>query len=101
MAKRQKKQKQQKQEKRKVTRVLWAVLFLYVGYIFVQQQIRLHDLRVEEKEVSAEIEQAQQENKELTHIMDIMDTNEYIEKVARQKLGFVKPDEQVFIDTSK
>ncbi|MBE7042593.1 MAG: septum formation initiator family protein [Ruminococcaceae bacterium] len=96
-----KRQKKQKQEKSKMTRALWAVVFLYVGYIFVQQQIRLHDLRVEEKEVSAEIEQAQQENKELTHVMDIMDTDEYIEKVARQKLGFVKPDEQVFIDTSK
>lgn len=90
-----------KQKKSKVSKVLWAVVFLYVGYIFVQQQMRLHDLRVEEKQVSAEIEQAQAEHQDLTHIMDIMGTNEYIEKVARQKLGFVKPDEQVFVDTSR
>lgn len=94
-------QKASKPRKSKLSKVLWAVAILYVGYIFVQQQIRLHDLRVEEKEVAAEIEQAQQENEELTHVMDIMDTDEYIEKVARQKLGFVKPDEQVFVDTSR
>ncbi len=88
-------------KKRKASKILWAVVFLYVGYIFVQQQIRLHDLRVEEKQVSADIEQAQLENQDLTHTMEIMGTNEYIEKVARQKLGFVKPDEQVFIDTSR
>lgn len=87
--------------KRKLPKVLWAVAILYVGYILVQQQIRLHDLRVEEKEVAAEIEQAQVENEELVHVKDIMDTDEYIEKVARQKLGFVKPDEQVFVDTSR
>lgn len=96
-----KQQKEPKQKKSKLSKVLWAVAILYVGYVFVQQQIWLHDLRVEEKEVNAEIEQAQEENKELTHVMDIMDTNEYIEKVARQKLGFVKPDEQVFVDTSR
>lgn len=94
-------QKASKPGKSKLSKVLWAVAILYVGYIFVQQQIRLHDLHVEEKEVAAEIEQAQQENEELTHVMDIMDTDEYIEKVARQKLGFVKPDEQVFVDTSR
>ncbi len=94
-------QNEPKQGKRKLSRVLWTIAILYVGYVLVQQQIRLHDLRVEEKEVTAEIEQAQAENKELTHVMDIMDTDEYIEKVARQKLGFVKPDEQVFVDTSR
>ncbi len=96
-----KRKKEPKQGKSKLSGVLWAVAILYVGYVFVQQQIRLHDLRVEEKEVTAEIEQAQLENEELTHVMDIMDTDEYIEKVARQKLGFVKPDEQVFVDTSR
>lgn len=101
MLKRKPKQSRSKQGKGKLSKVLWAVMFLYVGYIFIQQQIRLHDLRMEGKEVTAEIEQKQQENEELTHIMDIMGTDEYIEKVARQKLGFVKPDEQVFIDTSK
>lgn len=101
MLKRKPKQRQSKQGKGKFSKVLWAAMFLYVGYIFIQQQIRLHDLRMEGKEVTAEIEQKQQENEELTHIMDIMETDEYIEKVARQKLGFVKPDEQVFIDTSK
>ncbi len=94
-------QKESKQGKRKLSKILWAVAILYVGYVFVQQQIRLHDLRVEEKEVAAEIEQAQTENEKLIHVMDIMDTDEYIEKVARQKLGFVKPDEQVFVDTSR
>ncbi len=96
-----KKQKEPKGKKGTLSKVLWAAVFLYVGYIFVQQQIRLHDLSVEEKQVSAEIEQAQQEQEELNHVMDIMDTDEYIEKVARQKLGFVKPDEQVFVDTSR
>ena len=37
----------------------------------------------------------------MAHTKDIMESDEYIEKIARQKLGFVKPDEQVFVDTSR
>lgn len=96
-----KKSQKPSRKKSKTAKIFWAVVFLYVGYIFVQQQVRLHDLRVEEKQVAAEIKQAQSENEDLAHTKDIMESDEYIEKIARQKLGFVKPDEQVFVDTSR
>ena len=33
--------------------------------------------------------------------MENLDDPEYLEKVAREKLGLIRPNERVFIDTNK
>ncbi|NLM51092.1 MAG: septum formation initiator family protein, partial [Clostridiaceae bacterium] len=37
---------------------------------------------------------------ELKHTLELYQSDEYNERLAREKLGLVKPGEQVFIDAS-
>jgi cell division protein FtsB len=41
------------------------------------------------------------ENKRLRRDLEIIGTDEYIERIAREKLGMVKRDELVFEDINK
>ena len=77
------------------------MVFAYAGYVLVQQQFQIHNLNAQANEITSQIEKAQEENDELNAVAESIGTDEYIERIARQKLGFVKPDEQVFVDTSK
>lgn len=38
---------------------------------------------------------------EVERLKEIVGTDEYIEKIAREKLGMVKEDEKLFVDVSK
>lgn len=50
------------------------------------------------KNIQAKVEEEIVINEELKRQKEILDTDEYIEKVAREKLGMVKPGEKIFID---
>ncbi len=48
-----------------------------------------------------EVAYEQQRIEEIKELKDNVNSDEYIEKVAREKLGYIKQDEKVFIDVSK
>jgi cell division protein FtsB len=82
--------------------ILIIVAFLiYFSYITVEQQ---NILKNKEDELSS-IQKIYNEEKKLQLKLDeqfqIVSTQEYIEKAARQKLGLVKEGERVFVDTNK
>ncbi len=52
------------------------------------------------KELEKEISIANQKNEELKSQTDYKNSNEYIEKVARDKLGMVKNNEIIFYDSN-
>lgn len=52
-------------------------------------------------ELNAQIEDEKQNQAEVDEMRDKADTEEYIEKVARDTLGMIKNDEIVFIDVSE
>ena len=52
------------------------------------------------KELQKEISIANQKNEELKSQTDYKNSNEYIEKVARDKLGMVKNNEVIFYDSN-
>ena len=45
-------------------------------------------------------EEQVEENERLQAIVDSEDKSEYLEKIAREKLGFIKPNEKVFYDVT-
>lgn len=78
-------------------------LVLLIGY-FV---ITFFSLRLSIKERSSVLEQKnveyqQQvaENERLKSVVESEDKSEYIEQVAREKLGYVMPGEKVFYDVT-
>lgn len=51
-------------------------------------------------EIKESIAYEQQRIEEIDAVMEKVGTDEYIEKIAREKLGMIKADEIVFVDIS-
>ncbi len=81
--------------------IMWVALIVWASYIMITQQIELKSQSSEIADFKAKIEAAEQENKRLTETLEMAGTDEYVERVARQNLGYTKSNEQVFIDSSK
>lgn len=82
-------------------RSLLCGLILYICILFVAQQFDLSRLSKEDKLLKQQIAEAERVHEELSKEKEAVDTPEYIERVAREKLGYMKPDEKVFIDAKK
>jgi len=81
----------------------WGLFILiafivYFLFIIVEQQKILYSKEEAMKNIRTRVEEETRENEELIRQKEILDTDEYIEKVAREKLGMVKPGEKIFID---
>ncbi|MEG0979428.1 MAG: septum formation initiator family protein [Oscillospiraceae bacterium] len=90
-------------KKRSRSFILTLSLIAIMSYFvitLVQLQLEIRD----KKEISAQVNQQYQsqqlENDELQQILDNGDASKYIERVARDVLGYVLPGERVYYDTS-
>jgi len=96
-----------KKKKKKVNikvflrRCLMCGLMLYICYLFIAQQFDLSRLAKEDESLNLQIAEAQREHQELSEQKEAAGTTEHIERVAREKLGYMRPEEKVFIDAKK
>ncbi len=94
-----------KQKKVSVKRliILAVVLAACIGVVckFIEQQITLSRYDSLANEYKQKIAEAQLENQKLEDEKNKADTDEYIQRAARDKLGLVKPNERVFVDISQ
>lgn len=93
-----------KQKKMRLTtltlRAGLVVLFAYLAATLISTQVQIVSRRQVLDEITQEVQVQQSTNKELQRTLDSGDENAYIERVAREKLGFALPDERVFVDMS-
>ncbi len=94
-----KEKSEKKRKKGKTFYVLFvtAVLCVYSCAVYFQYKQRL-ELYKRESELDKEIKLQEKIYKELTEQSEYSESDEYIEKIARQQLGLVKPNEILFID---
>ena len=90
-----------KDGKFKYSVLIWCVLAIWAVYIIISQQIDLTDKNRQISEISEKIDAAEKEHRELTETRDSLESDEYIEDVARKNHGYAKSNEQVFVDSSK
>ncbi len=76
--------------------LLCAVL-LYAGYALFSQWKETNRLKAEQQTLQEQIVNAELSIDKLKNLIEIADTDEYIESVAREKLGWVKPGETRFV----
>ncbi len=95
------KKKKQKSLKTFVKKVLVCFIILYISGLLICQQFDIARLNREIDGVSQQIDAAKREGEVLESERDASETDEYAERVAREKLGYMKPYEKVFIDSSK
>ncbi len=74
---------------------------LYAIYILIAQQKSLNTYAREGKEYSNQIEIEKQIAVELNTTLQSLNSTEYIEDIARDKLDMYLPNERVYIDITK
>lgn len=80
--------------------IIFAFL-IYFSYIIFSQQQSLNSYAESQKYYSKQISQAQQNKEELKETQANINSLEYIEKVAREKLDMYLPNEKVYIDVTQ
>ena len=96
------KKKTAKKEQRFSFILLIGLLFM-VGYFaisFVNIRININQREKQVAELKAELEQQLAENDRLQGVLDGEDQEEYIERIAREKLGYVLPGEKVYYNVT-
>ena len=83
---------------------LYFIIMVFIILTFSSYLVYKYDSLVKYnekiKELQKEISIANQKNEELKSQTDYKNSNEYIEKVARDKLGMVKNNEIIFYDSN-
>ncbi|GAB6086129.1 septum formation initiator family protein [Alkaliphilus crotonatoxidans] len=82
---------------------IMAALFLcgYVVYTLYEQQQEMNQLRVVEAENQKKIELMEEELNEMQADIDAANSDEHVEKIAREQLKMIGQDEVLFIDLGK
>ena len=88
-------------KKIKLSKILFIGVAIYFVSVFCVQQFRINEYKVKEEYYSNVITELNQEKAEYETLASQYNTAEYIEKVAREKLGLVKPYEKIFMDINK
>ena len=87
---------------KKIYKKIIIMLFLiYFVVTVISQQKTLNQYKSEASAYSKQLESAKDTNDELTATKSNIDSTEYIEEVAREKLDMYLPNERVYIDIGK
>ncbi len=81
----------------------WALILIAGGMIIngIIQQPQILKNKAEIEEYKEKLKYEDERVEEVERLTAILGTDEYIEKIAREKLGMVKEDEKLFVDVSK
>lgn len=89
-------------QKHRQGRILLLLLIIAIGLavalsIYQKQSKEICRLQLESDSLNEDLAKAQREGKKLAELKDMSGSKEYIEQVARDELGLVRPDEIIFI----
>lgn len=90
-----------KQKKFRVWTFILIATFCYFVYTVYHQQSLLEVGNSKLSELKANIHSEEVKKQQLEKQKSLIDTNEFVEKIARDKLGYVKDGEKIYIDTNK
>jgi len=90
-----------KRKKSNAGMILVIIFLAYFAYLAVGQQKTINFKEMQLKKVESKIDEEKKKNDELKKEKDLLDTDEYVEKTAREKLGMVKKGERVFVDVGQ
>ena len=92
--------KQRRKNKRFMLKICIFGLILYAVYTLISIQLQVSTLERNIDNLEVGISKVKLENAELERLISLGESDEYIEEVAREKLGFCYPDEKILVDRS-
>ena len=84
-----------------IWKALFVLLIIYLSFNLVSQQQLIEKKNSELVEVEAKIAAETRLSDELRQEIDMLTSDESLERIAREKLGMVKPGERVFVDLNR
>lgn len=94
------KEKKQHPKAGLLTKVVLLVLLAAIGWRLYDLREQVADARAEQEHYAAQVEERERENAALKADIEEGPTEEKLEDIARDELGYVKPGEYVFDPTN-
>ncbi len=82
-------------------KILLIGIIIYVAIIFIDQQKTLDSYKEAQKYNAKKLEEEKEYQDKLIAMQENINSTEYIEQIARDKLYMYLPNERVYIDRSK
>lgn len=80
--------------------IIAAAVLIYFIWILVSQQMGIYEREKKIAEIQSEIDKTNKESDELRNEIENANERETIEKIAREDLGLVYPDERTYVDSN-
>ena len=93
-------EKKAKKKKVSVPAVAVSLVTVFLLAKGVMQQPKITENKEKIEELNSQIAQQEQKIDNLEELKSKVNTDEYIEKVAREKLGLIKENEILFVDVA-
>lgn len=77
-----------------------AVFAVYAAFTLVSLQLQIAEKKEEQALLQAQIEEQELRNAEIRALLESENSDEYVARIAREKLGYASPGERVFVDIS-
>lgn len=87
--------------KKVVKRLVIVAILIYSVCVFISQQKMLNSYATEKKQYNNQIQNATDEQSDLNEKLNSINSTNYIEEMARNKLDMYLPNERVYIDITK
>ena len=84
-----------------IKRLLIIFLFIYLLVSLISQQFKFAALKEANAAVDIQLEEAYRERESLEKEFEAIDSEDFIRRTIRERLGYTKPNEKVFVDASK
>ena len=84
----------------KIMNLILVFVIIYAIFTFINQQSKINVYNRDISYYSSQIENLKDKHEELLATQENVNSPEYIEKVAREKLDMYLPNETVYIDSS-
>jgi len=85
-----------KKRRFKIRHLLIVILAVFLVITLGKQQIKINEIKRKQAIVERDIQEALQQQQKLKEQIELLNTDEYIEKIAREELGLVKPGEIIY-----
>lgn len=82
-------------------RLLFVFLFVYLLISLISQQFNFSALAKQNKVVDAQLKEALIKQENLSSELAAIDSEDFIRRIIRERLGYTRPNEKVFVDASK
>lgn len=79
-------------------RIIFIIICIYAIITFAKQQKILNNYSTQVSNLKTEISEAKEQQEKLTNEKENINSLEYIENLAREKLGMYMPNEKVYVD---